>query len=170
MTTVRQTMSIAKTISLGLLAATAIATVAVVLAYAQQKRPNVVMLMSDDTGWTDLGAYFGGAALGHPTPNLDRLAKEGALFTNWYGQASCTEGRAPGASRSARRCRSSSFPATRTASRKRRRPSPSSTKKTGLHVFHRQVAPRRQARVLPYRAWLRRDEAVRRVLSGRLRL
>jgi arylsulfatase A-like enzyme len=87
-------MSIAKTISLGLLAATAIATVAVVPAYAQQKRPNVVMLMSDDTGWTDLGAYFGGAALGHPTPNLDRLAKEGALFTNWYGQASRTAGRA----------------------------------------------------------------------------
>jgi hypothetical protein len=36
----------------------------------QQKRPNVVMLMSDDTGWTDLGCYLGGAALGHPTPNL----------------------------------------------------------------------------------------------------
>jgi arylsulfatase A-like enzyme len=61
---------------------------------AQQKRPNVVMLMSDDTGWADLGAYLGGAALGHPTPNLDQIAKEGALFTNWYGQASCTAGRA----------------------------------------------------------------------------
>ncbi len=58
------------------------------------KKPNVVMLMSDDTGWADLGAYLGGAALGHPTPNLDRIAKEGALFTNWYGQASCTAGRA----------------------------------------------------------------------------
>ena len=59
------------------------------------KRPNIVMLMSDDTGWNDLGAYSGGgAALGHPTPNLDRLAKEGALFTSWYGQASCTAGRA----------------------------------------------------------------------------
>jgi arylsulfatase A-like enzyme len=42
----------------------------------------------------DLGAYLGGAALGHPTPNLDQIAKEGALFTNWYGQASCTAGRA----------------------------------------------------------------------------
>ena len=48
------------------------------------------MLMSDDVGWGDYGAYFGGAALGHPTPNLDRIAKEGALFTSWYGQASCT--------------------------------------------------------------------------------
>jgi hypothetical protein len=54
-------------------------------AQAQQKRPNVVMLMSDDTGWADLGCYLGGAALGHPTPNLDQIAKEGALFTNWYG-------------------------------------------------------------------------------------
>ena len=60
-----------------------------------QKRPNIVMLMTDDTGWNDFGAYSGGgAALGHPTPNIDRIAKEGAVFTNWYGQASCTAGRA----------------------------------------------------------------------------
>src|SRR5262245_5289252 len=62
---------------------------------AQEKKPNILVLMSDDTGWMDLGAYTGGGrALGHPTPNLDRLAKEGTLFTNWYGQASCTAGRA----------------------------------------------------------------------------
>src|SRR5262245_52106489 len=36
----------------------------------------------------------GGAALGHPTPSVDRIAKEGAVFTSWYGQASCTAGRA----------------------------------------------------------------------------
>jgi arylsulfatase len=59
-------------------------------AQAQDKRPNIVMLMQDDTGWADFGVYLGGAALGHPTPNVDRLAKEGAMFTNWYGQASCT--------------------------------------------------------------------------------
>lgn len=64
-------------------------------AQAPAKRPNVVMLMTDDTGWNDFGAYsLGGAGLGHPTPNLDRVAKEGAVFTNWYGQASCTAGRA----------------------------------------------------------------------------
>jgi arylsulfatase len=58
-------------------------------------KPNIVMLMTDDTGWYDFGAYPGGGqALGHPTPNVDRIAKEGALFTNWYGQASCTAGRA----------------------------------------------------------------------------
>ena len=53
------------------------------------------MLMTDDTGWNDFGAYSGGGmTLGHPTPNLDRMAKEGAVFTSWYGQASCTAGRA----------------------------------------------------------------------------
>jgi arylsulfatase A-like enzyme len=53
------------------------------------------MLMTDDTGWNDFGAYSGGGAgLGHPTPNIDQIAKEGATFTNWYGQASCTAGRA----------------------------------------------------------------------------
>ena len=64
-------------------------------AQGQGKRPNIVMLMTDDTGWNDFGCYSGGgAALGHPTPNIDQIAKEGAVFTNWYGQASCTAGRA----------------------------------------------------------------------------
>jgi arylsulfatase len=62
---------------------------------AADQKPNVVILMADDVGWNDFGAYTGGgAALGHPTPNIDKVAKEGALFTNWYGQASCTAGRA----------------------------------------------------------------------------
>jgi arylsulfatase len=62
---------------------------------AQEKRANIVMLMTDDTGWNDFGVYSGGGVgLGHPTPNVDQIAKEGATFTNWYGQASCTAGRA----------------------------------------------------------------------------
>jgi hypothetical protein len=57
-------------------------------AQAQEKRPNIIMLMTDDTGWNDLGVYSGGgAALGRPTPNVDQLGKEGAVFINWYGQA-----------------------------------------------------------------------------------
>jgi arylsulfatase A-like enzyme len=53
------------------------------------------MLMTDDTGWNDFGCYTGGGAgLGHPTPNVVRIAKEGAAFSCWYGQASCTAGRA----------------------------------------------------------------------------
>jgi arylsulfatase A-like enzyme len=68
---------------------------AVHMASAQDKKPNIVMLMTDDTGWGDFGAYSGGGAgLGHPTPNIDQIAKEGAMFTRWYGQASCTAGRA----------------------------------------------------------------------------
>jgi arylsulfatase len=80
----------------GLLALLAVISVASLPAVAQQvKKPNIVMLMTDDTGWQDFGAYSGGgAALGHPTPNVDQVAKEGAVFTNWYGQASCTAGRA----------------------------------------------------------------------------
>ena len=61
---------------------------------AAGKKPNILMLMTDDTGWGDFGCYGGGANLGHPTPNIDRVAKEGAVFTCWYGQASCTAGRA----------------------------------------------------------------------------
>ncbi|WP_375780605.1 arylsulfatase [Bradyrhizobium sp. ma5] len=78
-----------------LMASTAAVVVTTMPASAQQqKRPNIVMLMTDDTGWNDFGAYSGGgAALGHPTPNIDRIAKEGATFTSWYGQASCTAGR-----------------------------------------------------------------------------
>jgi arylsulfatase len=64
-------------------------------AQAADKKPNIIMLMTDDTGWNDFGCYSGGgASLGHPTPNIDRIAREGAVFTSWYGQASCTAGRA----------------------------------------------------------------------------
>src|SRR6516165_6920185 len=66
----------------------------VTAAQAADKKPNILMLMQDDTGWFDFGCYHGGRALGHPTPHVDQLAKEGAMFTCWYGQASCTAGRA----------------------------------------------------------------------------
>jgi arylsulfatase A-like enzyme len=59
-----------------------------------QKKPNILLIVSDDTGWGDLGAYLGGEARGMPTPNFDRLADEGMIFTNFYGQPSCTPGRA----------------------------------------------------------------------------
>jgi arylsulfatase A-like enzyme len=63
-------------------------------ANAQVKKPNVVMIMTDDVGWGDLGSYGGGIMRGAPTPNLDRMAAEGMRFLNYYGQASCTAGRA----------------------------------------------------------------------------
>jgi arylsulfatase len=78
---------------LSLLITTAVFLGAVASAQAQEKKPNIVMLMTDDTGWADFGCYGGGPNLGHPTPNIDKVAAEGAVFTNWYGQASCTAGR-----------------------------------------------------------------------------
>lgn len=58
------------------------------------KKPNIIMLISDDTGWGDLGVYGGGVGRGMATPNLDRMAKEGMQFWSFYGQPSCTPGRA----------------------------------------------------------------------------
>ncbi|MGH8173711.1 MAG: arylsulfatase, partial [Rhodanobacteraceae bacterium] len=56
-------------------------------------KPNVLFIMGDDIGWFNISAYNLGV-MGYRTPNIDRIAKEGALFTDWYGQQSCTAGRA----------------------------------------------------------------------------
>lgn len=61
-------------------------------AYAQ-KQPNIVFIMGDDIGWSNIGAY-GGNIMGTPTPNIDRLANEGMKLTGFYAQPSCTAGRA----------------------------------------------------------------------------
>lgn len=57
-------------------------------------RPNIIMIISDDTGYGDLGPYGGGDGRGMPTPNIDRLAAEGMTFFSFYAQPSCTPGRA----------------------------------------------------------------------------
>ena len=58
-----------------------------------QKKPNILVIWGDDIGYWNLSAYNQGM-MGYRTPNIDRIAKEGALFTDWYGQQSCTAGRA----------------------------------------------------------------------------
>ena len=58
-----------------------------------QDKPNIVVIWGDDIGWFNISAYNMGM-MGYKTPNIDRIAKEGALFTDWYGQQSCTAGRA----------------------------------------------------------------------------
>lgn len=63
-------------------------------AHAQQKKPNILFIVSDDTGYGDLGPYGGGEGRGMPTPNIDRLAAEGMTFFSFYAQPSCTPGRA----------------------------------------------------------------------------
>ncbi len=64
------------------------------IAYANKNKPNIILLISDDTGWGDLGVYGGGEGRGMATPNLDRMANEGMQFWTFYGQPSCTPGRA----------------------------------------------------------------------------
>jgi arylsulfatase len=62
-------------------------------ANAQKKKPNILVIWGDDIGWSNISAYNMGM-MGYKTPNIDRIAKEGAMFTDWYGQQSCTAGRA----------------------------------------------------------------------------
>ncbi|QGM96744.1 arylsulfatase [Methylocystis parvus] len=64
------------------------------MAEAASKKPNIVLILSDDFGYGDAGVYGGGENRGMPTPNLDRMAAEGMQFLSFYGQPSCTPGRA----------------------------------------------------------------------------
>lgn len=62
-------------------------------AAATGQKPNILVIMGDDVGWFNIGAYHRGIMSGK-TPNLDRLAAEGMMFTDYYAEASCTAGRA----------------------------------------------------------------------------
>jgi arylsulfatase A-like enzyme len=61
---------------------------------ADMAKPNILFIVSDDTGYGDLGAYGGGEGRGMPTPNIDRMAADGMTFFSFYAQPSCTPGRA----------------------------------------------------------------------------
>lgn len=78
---------------LSLLTAGAALFSAIVPAQAADEKPNIVVIFGDDVGIWNISAYHRGM-MGGSTPNLDRLAKEGALFTDYYSQNSCTAGRA----------------------------------------------------------------------------
>ena len=78
-------------VALALLAAIVVTTGPA--AAQQQQRPNMIVIMGDDIGWFNVGAYNQGMMSGR-TPNLDRLAAEGMRFTDYYAEASCTAGRA----------------------------------------------------------------------------
>src|SRR5262245_45536813 len=60
---------------------------------ASGRKPNILMIMADDIGWFNVSLYNLGM-MGYRTPNIDRIGKEGAMFTDWYGEQSCTAGRA----------------------------------------------------------------------------
>ena len=77
--------------SLALLAQTVVPGVAV--AQPAKKKPNILVIWGDDIGQFNVSAYNNGM-MGYKTPNIDKIARDGALFTDWYGQQSCTAGRA----------------------------------------------------------------------------
>lgn len=87
-----------KSIKTRWLIAPTVAALATVLApplMAQQtSKPNIILIVSDDTGYGDLGPYGGGAGRGMPTPNIDKMAAEGMTLFTFYAQPSCTPGRA----------------------------------------------------------------------------
>src|SRR5689334_11473955 len=60
--------------------------------FAQEKKPNILVIMGDDIGQTNVSAYSMGM-MGYRTPNIDRIAKEGMIFTDYYAEQSCTAGR-----------------------------------------------------------------------------
>jgi arylsulfatase A-like enzyme len=60
---------------------------------AQTKKPNIIIIWGDDIGQTNISAYSMGV-MGYKTPNIDRVAKAGVLFTDYYAEQSCTAGRA----------------------------------------------------------------------------
>jgi arylsulfatase A-like enzyme len=78
--------------ALSALAATTLLITAVPNA-ARAKQPNIIFIMGDDIGWSNIGVYNQGIMAGR-TPNLDRLASQGMRFTDYYAEASCTAGRA----------------------------------------------------------------------------
>jgi arylsulfatase A-like enzyme len=62
-------------------------------AQRQVQKPNILVIFSDDVGVSNISAYSDGL-MGYETPNMDRLAKEGVRFLHYYGEQSCTAGRA----------------------------------------------------------------------------
>src|ERR1700730_14814404 len=78
---------------LALLALAAITTASAPAFAQRQQKPNILVIMSDDIGYWNISAYNRGM-MGYHTPNIDRIANEGAIFTDYYGQQSCTAGRA----------------------------------------------------------------------------
>ena len=61
-------------------------------AWAQENKPNILVIWGDDIGQSNISVYTRGL-MGYQTPNIDRIAKEGILFTDYYGEQSCTAGR-----------------------------------------------------------------------------
>jgi arylsulfatase A-like enzyme len=76
----------------GLLLGSALAAISLPAIAQQQQKPNIVIIWGDDIGQSDVSAYSRGL-MGFKTPNIDRIANEGVIFTDYYAEQSCTAGR-----------------------------------------------------------------------------
>src|SRR5579862_9567678 len=85
-------MHVARKFWLGLLTSLAAVVAVSMPAAAQQPKPNIVVIWGDDIGLSDVSAYSHGL-MGFKTPNIDRIATEGMMFTDMYAEQSCTAGR-----------------------------------------------------------------------------
>jgi arylsulfatase A-like enzyme len=89
-------MKVAKTLVTALFASLFVAAMTcdrVAAQQQQQQSPNIVVIWGDDIGQSNVRAYSRGM-MGYQTPNIDRLASEGMMFTDYYAEQSCTAGRA----------------------------------------------------------------------------
>src|SRR6187401_1013586 len=67
-------------------------TIGAGFAAAQDAKPNILVIFGDDVGQSNISAYTRGV-VGYKTPNIDRIANEGMIFTDYYAENSCTAGR-----------------------------------------------------------------------------
>ena len=86
-------MNCIRRLSLAIAASFIVPGLGLVPASAQEKKPNILVIFGDDVGYWNVSAYSRGM-MGYRTPNIDRLAKQGAIFTDYYAQQSCRAGRA----------------------------------------------------------------------------
>ena len=87
-----KTKLILNAFSLALMCTLTVSTSAQSPAPSSGKKPNILVIFGDDVGQTNISAY-GQGVVGYKTPNIDRLAKEGMMFTDYYAENSCTAGR-----------------------------------------------------------------------------
>ncbi|WP_193142366.1 MULTISPECIES: arylsulfatase [unclassified Meridianimarinicoccus] len=82
-----------RAVRIGFSAATVVSlALAASMAVAQDEKPNILVIWGDDVGQSNISAYTRGL-MGYHTPNIDRIAEEGLMFTDYYGEQSCTAGR-----------------------------------------------------------------------------
>jgi hypothetical protein len=126
-------------------------------AHAQQSKPNILVIFGDDIGQSNVSAYSMGV-MGYWTPNIDRIAHEGMIFTDYYAEQSCTAGRSSfitGQCTLRTGLSKVGIPAPRWACKRAMSPSRSCSSLWDMQPASSAKSPRRQERVSAHRARLR---------------